>query len=53
MALFTLRFFQLGWRVITGKVDKLISSHEVEDEMEEAMEYEINLDQSNKDKENK
>jgi len=55
MALITLRFFQLGWRVMTGKVDKLISSHEVEDEMEEALEYEVNLNQSIKtqSKENK
>ncbi len=55
MALFTLRFFQLGWHVMTGKVDKLISSHEVEDEMEEALEYEIDLNQSIKtpSKENK
>ncbi len=58
MALFTLRFFQLAWHVITGKVDKLISCHEVEDEMEDALEYEIALNQSkekqsNDKKENK
>jgi C4-dicarboxylate transporter, DctQ subunit len=40
MALFTLRFFQLGWHVLTGKVDKIISSHEVEEELEEAIIYE-------------
>jgi len=40
MALFTFRFFQLGWHVLTGKVDKIISSHEVEEEMEEAIVYE-------------
>ncbi|MBF0265762.1 MAG: TRAP transporter small permease [Gammaproteobacteria bacterium] len=40
MAIFSLRFFQLGWHVITGKVDKLISSHEVEEELEEARHYE-------------
>lgn len=46
MALFTLRFFQLAWHVITGKVDKIISSHEVEEEMEEAMIYEAELSHS-------
>ena len=43
MALFTLRFTQLAWRVYTGDIDKLISSHEVEDELEEALEYEVDL----------
>ncbi len=46
MALFTLRFFQLAWHVMTGKVDKIISSHEVEEELEEAMEYEAVLNKS-------
>jgi len=45
MALFTLRFFQLAWHVINGKTDKLISSHEVEEEMEEARIYEAELDE--------
>lgn len=43
MALFTLRFFQLAWHVVTGKVDKIISCHEVEEEMEEAKLYEAEL----------
>jgi len=43
MALFTLRFLQLGWRVIKGDVDKIIASHEVEEEMEEALAYEEEL----------
>ncbi len=43
MALFTFRFIQLAWRVITGDIDKIISSHEVEEEMEEAMSYEVEL----------
>ena len=43
MALFTFRFLQLGWRVITGEVDKIIASHEVEEEMEEALAYEEEL----------
>jgi len=43
MALFTFRFFQLAWRVITGDIDKIISSHEVEEEMEEAINYEVEL----------
>lgn len=37
MALLTFRFLQLAWNVATGKVDKLISSHEVEEELEEAI----------------
>jgi C4-dicarboxylate transporter DctQ subunit len=36
MALLTFRFLQLGWQVITGNLDKIIASHEVEDEIEEA-----------------
>ena len=48
MALFTLRFLQLAWRVYTGDVDKLISSHEVEEELEEALEYETELNNSQK-----
>lgn len=50
MALFTFRFFQLGWHVMTGKVDKIISSHEVEEEIEEAIEYEAVLDHSRDNK---
>jgi len=46
MGLFTFRFFQLAWHVVTGRVDKLISSHEVEEELEEAMAYESNLNSS-------
>jgi C4-dicarboxylate transporter DctQ subunit len=40
MALLTLRFLQLGWRVATGELDKIITSHEVEDELEEAIQEE-------------
>jgi C4-dicarboxylate transporter DctQ subunit len=46
MALFTFRFLQLGWRVITGEVDKIIASHEVEEEIEEALAYEEDLSHS-------
>ena len=35
MALLTFRFLQVGWRVVTGKMDKIIASHEVESELEE------------------
>lgn len=35
MFLLTFRFLQLGWRVVTGELDKIITSHEVEDELEE------------------
>jgi len=37
MALLTFRFLQVAWDIVTGKTDKLISSHEVEDELEEAL----------------
>ncbi|RKZ98718.1 MAG: TRAP transporter small permease [Gammaproteobacteria bacterium] len=50
MALFTLRFFQLAWHVMAGKVDKIISSHEVEEELEEAMEYEAVLNKAGEHK---
>jgi len=53
MALFTLRFFQLAWHVINGKVDKLISSHEVEDELEETIAYEAEVKTENHHKESK
>ena len=43
MALLTFRFLQLAWRVVTGDLDKIIASHEVEDELEEAMAYEEEL----------
>ncbi len=43
LALLTFRFFQLGWRVLTGELDKIITSHEVEDEIEEARAYEEEL----------
>jgi C4-dicarboxylate transporter DctQ subunit len=43
MALLTFRFLQLAWRVVTGDLDKIIASHEVEDELEEAIIYEEEL----------
>ena len=36
MALLTFRFLQLGWKILIGHQDKIIASHEVEDELEEA-----------------
>jgi len=36
LGLITFRFFQLAWQIITGKCDKIIASHEVEDELEVA-----------------
>lgn len=36
LALITFRFLQIAWQIATGKLDKLIASHEVEDEMLEA-----------------
>ena len=35
MALITLRFVQLAWKIIKGDLDKIIASHEVEDELQE------------------
>ncbi len=35
IALLTLRFLQLGWRVLKGELDSIIASHEVEETMEE------------------
>ena len=35
IALMTFRFLQLGWQVINGDIEKIIASHEVEDELEE------------------
>ena len=36
MALLTFRFLQTAWQVLTGRLDKIIASHEVEDEIEQA-----------------
>jgi C4-dicarboxylate transporter DctQ subunit len=33
IALMTIRFLQMGYKIITGEVDKIIASHEVEDEL--------------------
>ena len=35
LALLTLRFLQLAWDVVTGKIDQIIASHEAEELMEE------------------
>jgi len=43
LALLTFRFLQLGWRILKGDLDKIIASHEVEDEIEEAQAYEEEL----------
>ena len=53
MALLTFRFLQLAWHILTGKVDKIIASHEVEEELEEAKEYEAELNHSNDAEEKK
>ncbi len=49
MALLTLRFLQLGWQVLRGDLDKIIANHEVEEELEEAKEYEQKLAHSGKE----
>jgi len=35
MALITLRFMQLAWKIWKGDIDKIIASHEVEEELQE------------------
>jgi C4-dicarboxylate transporter DctQ subunit len=35
VALLTLRFLQLAWKVVTGEVDQIIASHEAEELLEE------------------
>jgi C4-dicarboxylate transporter DctQ subunit len=37
MALLTYRFLQAGWSILNGKTDKIITSHEVEEELEAAI----------------
>lgn len=39
MALLTLRFFQLAWRVWRGELDSIIASHEAEEAMEESAQH--------------
>ena len=39
MALLTLRFVQLAWRVWRGELDSIIASHEAEEVMEEAAQH--------------
>lgn len=36
LSLITFRFLQLAWQIIKGDLDKIIASHEVEEEMKEA-----------------
>lgn len=36
MALLTLRFLQVGWKVLKGELDFIIASHEAEEALEEA-----------------
>jgi C4-dicarboxylate transporter DctQ subunit len=39
MALLTLRFIQVAWRVWRGELDSIIASHEAEEAMEEAAQH--------------
>lgn len=48
MALLTLRFFQLAWRIAKGDLDRIVASHEVGDELEEALACEEELQQAAK-----
>jgi len=38
MAMMTFRFMQLAWQIATGKIDRMIASHEAEEELEEFLE---------------
>ncbi|MBL7004440.1 MAG: TRAP transporter small permease [Gammaproteobacteria bacterium] len=47
LALITFRFLQLAWKIITGEIDQIIASHEVEEDLEaikEAYEKEMTMD---------
>jgi len=46
LALLTLRFFQLGWHVLRGDIDKIIATHEIEDELGDPVTHEGNPTQS-------
>ena len=35
MGIMTFRFLQLAWQIATGKIDRLIASHEAEEDLEE------------------
>lgn len=48
MVLLTFRFFQLAWRIAKGDLDRIVASHEVEDELEEALACEEELQQAAK-----
>ncbi len=37
MSLLLFRFLQLAWQVVTGRLDKLIATHEVEEELEKTV----------------
>ncbi len=39
LALLTLRFLQLGWKILKGETDSLIASHEAEDALEEMIHH--------------
>jgi C4-dicarboxylate transporter DctQ subunit len=44
LALMTFRFLQLAWKIHTGEINKIIASHEVEDDLEAVKEaYEKNM----------
>ena len=38
MAMMTFRFLQLAWQIMTGKIDRMIASHEAEEDLEEFLE---------------
>jgi C4-dicarboxylate transporter DctQ subunit len=48
MALITFRFLQLGWQVLKGDLDKIIASHEVEEELEDLKELHDHADTGGK-----
>ncbi|WP_413699431.1 TRAP transporter small permease [Psychromonas sp. KJ10-10] len=38
MAMMTFRFMQLAWQIMTNKIDRMIASHEAEEDLEEFLE---------------
>jgi C4-dicarboxylate transporter DctQ subunit len=51
LALITFRFIQQAWRIATGEIDKIIASHEVEDELEELQASKSEQEQINEQEE--
>jgi len=47
MALMTFRFLQIAWFIMTNKVDRMIASHEAEEQLDEFHQEQDNIELSN------